>query len=121
MRLPRVRFTVRRMAVAVAVVGVAIGGTLNVRRWLAFRRMAVQHSQATESWLYAARHFEQTGECAVGCLVYFESDPDEIRKKARGFRALASFHQAMVVKYEYALVHPWLPVPPDPPEPPEPE
>ncbi len=32
-------------------------------------------------------------------------------------RRSAEYHEEMILKYESALRHPWLPVPPDPPKP----
>jgi hypothetical protein len=39
--------------------------------------------------------------------------PADLDRSRRG----AEHHEAMVLKYERALSHPWLPVAPDPPEP----
>ncbi len=54
MKLPRVRFTVRRMLFGVAVVAVAIGGTLNVYRLVRlrdeYRRQVENHAKEMEIW-----------------------------------------------------------------------
>ena len=45
MRVPRVRFTVRRMMVAVAVVAVVLGAVQTGWRWQDYRRRAAYHAQ----------------------------------------------------------------------------
>jgi hypothetical protein len=91
-RLPRVRFTVRRLMVAVAVVGITLGALAACRsRSARFREIRDRHRAAM--------------------IVGFEA-PGEAAPAAR-----LDWHRAIERKYEYAARHPWLPVAPDPPEP----
>ena len=91
MPFPRVRLTVRRMMVAVAIVGVGLG--------LLLQRRAVNLR------LEAARH------AGDGSLVSLE----EVYNPTTD--AGMDHHQAMAEKYRQAALHPWLPVASDPPDP----
>lgn len=61
MKLPRVRFTLRRMMVAVAVVGVAVGSGLTVARLKQlrdeYRRKSAYHAQEMEQWDLSGGNF----------------------------------------------------------------
>ena len=105
MRLPRVRFTVRRMMVAVAVVAVAAliqGGEFLRRR----------------SHDYAARADNYAVELTLGGAeepwppITAEEIISEQRKAER-----LRYYSAMEQKYRHAARRPWLPVEPDPPPP----
>jgi hypothetical protein len=93
MRLPRARFTVRRMMVVVAVAGVALQGARLAGLSLRYRRLA-------ESYAGWGRWPRKSSEEA----------------RARERRKVAWAH-ALARKYERAARAPWLPVEPDPPEP----
>jgi len=92
MRLPRVRFTIQRMMVLVAVVALASWGLAWVVR---IKRLSNEYERRVE------RH-------SLGIMSVFNA-------------ALASEHEIwdikMLDKYQKASRHPWLPVEPDPPEP----
>ncbi len=88
MRIPRVRFTVRRLMVAVAVVA-CIFWVIERRR----RFLIIVDSHRTPD----ARFLRHRGANY------------ELR--------LIRWHDEMQVKYEFAAAHPFLPVAPDPPEP----
>jgi hypothetical protein len=93
MKLPRVRFTVRRMMVAVAVVAVVIGAmTLLQRRRERFKAIAA----------------EQRAAIQVG---YFNNDEGNQDHTA------ARYHLDMALRYEGAAARPWLPLGLDPSEP----
>jgi hypothetical protein len=102
MKLPRVRFTVRRMMVAVALVALCLAAwsywDRRDERFLEFAVKAMTHTTL-------ARDYE-TGR-PFGSLL--ERAPVNPRK--------AAYHAALARKYERAASHPWLPVAPDPPEP----
>jgi hypothetical protein len=95
MRPPRPRFTVRRLMVAVAIVG----GVLGLLSWsrtrvVNFRRLADHHGRLS-------RELQQTREgytCTFGT-------------------PRSDYHRVMEAKYLRAAEHPWSPVAPDPPEP----
>jgi hypothetical protein len=113
---PRVRFTVRRMIVAVAVIALAFW---MVRLWAA-RQLYLQK---------AAKHagFRANVLRSPNSIAYWESRWTDQRegKPARYpwpagppfVPALAKYHDAMRMKYERAARYPWLPIEPDPPEP----
>jgi hypothetical protein len=87
MRPPRVRFTMRRMMVAVAVLAVLIA----VARYRALSKVY---------WKRLTEHSLLTLMC-----------------EADGDTSAAARHDALSHKYWYAWKYPWLPVAPDPPEP----
>jgi hypothetical protein len=86
------RLTVRRLMIAVAVMGSALG--ITIERSQRFR------------WI-AARH---RGEVPILPRLKPIGMPDERWR-------LFEWHQLMARKYEYAARHPWLPIAPDPPKP----
>jgi hypothetical protein len=89
MRLPRVRFTVRRLMVAVAVVGFALASlTLSAN----YSRRADYFASLQPEW------------------VSWQSG-------SHSFRAKWDYWVEMEHKYRRAARYPWLPVAPDPPEP----
>ncbi len=116
MKVPRVRFTVRRMMVVVAVVALAFG----IFRLWALRELYLEK---------AANH--------AGFRAYMLRSPESIAhwedrwtdqrigKPARYpwpggppfVPAMAKYHDAMRIKYERAARYPWLPIEPDPPDP----
>ena len=91
MKLHLTRFTVRRLMVAVAIVGVGLG-------WLLERRSASLRREA-------ARH------AGDGALVSLEEMYNPWTEAGK------DHHRAMTEKYRQAAHYPWLPVAPDPPEP----
>ncbi|WP_435016358.1 hypothetical protein TA3x_003923 [Tundrisphaera sp. TA3] len=95
MKLPHVRFTVRRMMVAVAMASVvfALAASL-LRRSSEFRRRATLHRLA-----YAKIHPN------TGAFPDLYLSDKELH------------HIDLATKYERAARYPWLPIEPDPPEP----
>jgi hypothetical protein len=94
MRLPRarLRFTVRRMMVAVAVVACIFWASLLImERRRRFLIIAGSHRMPDARFL---RHHDADSELR-----------------------LVRWHDEMQAKYEFAAAHPWLPVAPDPPDP----
>lgn len=106
MRLPRVRFTVQRMMVAVAAAGLALGIVRTYQRVTA-RRVMVR------------RHF-LLGHVYRGFLdesTYDSTPPSDLAPtEIAGFRSRIAYHDQMRQKWEGATRSPWLPVAPDPPE-----
>ena len=100
MRLPRM--TTRRWIVAVAVIGLMLGGTIEAyrlayrlrRRYDDFLDRAQWHSGFVFDW--NARWRKNESDATVRRINY---------------------HAEMARKYEHAARYPWLPVAPDPPEP----
>jgi hypothetical protein len=105
MRLPRVRFTVRRMMVAVAVAALLLIGVVLWRRSEEYRRRAESHDSLLWSELpVAVDEAASPGRLGGGLSVV-------------GLLRRAKYHHDMSQKYWRAAARPWLPVAPDPPEP----
>jgi hypothetical protein len=96
------RFTVRRLMIAVAIIGLALALAVMLKRSGEFRALA-----------------EKQAYYEAGSLAYADDargeggDPQRV---ARG-EQMAAYHRALKAKYERAARYPWLPVEPDPPEP----
>jgi hypothetical protein len=90
-QLPRPRFTVRRMLIAVAVAGLVF--SLG-REELRLHRMRTYHARAIKR---------------MHIMMSLIAEP--------GKEQIAEFHESMALKCQTATVNPWLPVPVDPPEP----
>ncbi|MGO9467679.1 MAG: hypothetical protein ACLQIB_24625 [Isosphaeraceae bacterium] len=90
MRLPRMQLTIRRMMIAVAVVGVAFSIPVALRRRSeAFTRISQSHFRAANALIFAA--------CRPGTVIFW--------------------HIQLGQKYQAAASRPWLPVESDPPKP----
>jgi hypothetical protein len=104
MRIPRVRFTVRRLMVAVAVVALLSRvGVEGERRRHRFQRLELDH-------LILSVHAEvalQGGPARE----FYQPISD------RDLKARVGYHRRMVAKYAWAARNSWLPVGPDPPPP----
>ena len=112
MRMPRPRFTVRWLMIAVAAVALMISGAAWATR---------RHRQAVAS--YEERliyHRTNAGfnrsSLEAKPLTWIPIPPPSPAELDR-YRRGAEYHEAMVLKYERALRYPWLPASPDPPEP----
>jgi hypothetical protein len=95
MKLPRLRFTVRRLMVVVAIVAIAIW-VFYIRRE-EFHRLSLYHNKMSY------QH---------GTLVGVGPGMSLHQPNATG-----QWHLKLARKYSYAASHPYLPVRPDPPEP----
>ena len=94
MRLPRMRFTVRRMMAVVALVALGFASPSLKRQWSDWGR---EYEAEAVRYRWFAWDRRQGG-----------SDLD---------RRKAAYYDRMAEKYERAARYPWLSVPPDPPEP----
>jgi hypothetical protein len=94
MKLPRPRFTVRRMMVAVAIAGAFLAGLALGERREHYNLMARNHAAAGE---------------------YFRSIAGT---SPTGFAARIALRDELKRKWENAARYPWFPVTPDPPDPP---
>jgi hypothetical protein len=108
MRVPRVRFTIRWLMIAVAVVGTVLGVVLERRS--RFLRLADYH----RSQIVGA-HRVQALMRNGGCVTFWMdakgrtvSSPQEAKDR---------WHTELSSKYVLAARCPWLPVESDPPEP----
>src|SRR4051794_9330540 len=96
MRLPRSRFTIRRLMVGVAIVGLAVAAIP------AYLRVVARGHRA-----FASEHRR-----LANLLREEGGGPSGGRNAARG-----GHHVAMAAKYERAALRPWRSVPPGPPPP----
>jgi hypothetical protein len=100
MPLPRARFTVRRLMVAVVIFAMAAGGW----RWYAATR---RREREYSDWAWRYGFLERGAR-------------DEARRSQRRYAYTdikLRYFEAMRLKYERAARCPWFPVEPDPPEP----
>jgi hypothetical protein len=106
MKLPRLRFTLRRMMVAVVIAGIAFGGLAGLlrmgQRTQRLRAVAREHRQREIVNSLTLQGLAMQGAASPGIERH---------------RMLAEYHRALNLKYEYAARHPWLTVEPDPPMP----
>jgi hypothetical protein len=106
MRLPRVRFTIRRLMVVVATVALALAIRIEITRIrlrsLDYQLRALDHS-------LAAMRYD--GRPALSCRGPIEL-PSSVCNPRR-----AAYHAAKSRKWAEAAEHAWLPVTPEPPEP----
>jgi hypothetical protein len=122
MRLPRVRFTVRQMMVAVAFVAVVTGATVIVRRHRIYRVRAAFHAQQEQ---VAAKRWRYWSQEAAGLSgpAGNRSPPRSDQERERAVvivnysRNRVAHHARLRVKYERVARYPWLPIDPDPPSP----
>ena len=94
--MPRVRFTVRGMMIAVAVVAVALG--MLVERRQRFGRIASNHRNQAGRWFASLERSGGSGDLSYEGAIF-------------------GWHMKKHLKYEHAARYPWLPVAPDAPEP----
>jgi hypothetical protein len=146
MRFHRLRFTVRRMMVVVAIVAIALGGGLWGSKMIRLSRgyaLDAQMNAGFENlWLQMAAQsvaqaeemdkspfdepFNKEAPLLVRVIVKaklgdFEASQRTLAAKFRGFAARearkAAHHASLRRKYERASRYPWLSVEPNPPDP----
>ena len=110
MRLPRVRFTVRRLMVAVAVLGLLFGAEVTRRRW-------------EYNWLMANFHANEERRMRLLLSGGWVTETDEAgtRQKIRMGRNIERepvqrrlmYHVVIGDRYQRAARRPWLAVAPD--------
>jgi hypothetical protein len=103
MRIPRVRFTIARMMVAVAVIALLLGAVAILRRRANLQGLADYHAETARQ--IRSLHVWTFRPDGPPVDISFE-DP-----------RLADYHEDMAGKYKRAACYPWLPVAPDPPKP----
>jgi hypothetical protein len=112
MRVPRVRFTVRRMMVAVAVSGLLLGAEVARRRWAYNRSMAHYHAREegrmrlllSGGWITVTDEAGARKKLRIGRNI--EREPVQRR---------LIYHALMAARHRRAARRPWLAVTPDPP------
>lgn len=115
MRIPRVRFTVRRMMIGVSLIAIMIYGEQTRRRWLEYRDKFEQYDSIARS---LERLMDGTAPALCSCMG--ESSAEEramsIRDRPEWMREGVAYVAAMRDKYAVAMRRPWLSVEPDPDE-----
>ena len=99
--MPRVRFTVRRLMIAVAIVALLGYGA----RTLKDRRARFEARATEEYWLF------------IDASAYNGSWPTGTPWPPPQSNSKSRHHEKLAAKYRHATRYPWLPVEPDPPEP----
>src|SRR5689334_5536829 len=103
--MPRARFSVRAMMIAVAVAALLLIGVVLWRRSEEYRRRAESHDSLLWSELpVAVDEAASPGRLGGGLTV-------------KGLLRRAKYHHDMSRKYRRAAARPWHAVEPDPPEP----
>jgi hypothetical protein len=121
-RIPRVRFTIKRMMLATAVLALVMGCCKMA--WLSSRyRKAAQFSASIESMFRQLRRVTDGDDKSRDDLALFLGlgpivEDKVVRTAAdRGFQKTVDYYAALRRKYERAAAWPWLAVEPDSPEP----
>ena len=110
MKLPRPRFTVRRLMIAVAIVASVFALIAYPNRIRAHRLdLATYHGNHLIGVTINTSY-----EDGRPIETYFREDGSPMPDSE--FR-IRQWHERLFVKYCEAALHPWLPVEPDPPEP----
>jgi hypothetical protein len=113
MKLPRVRFTVRRIMAVVGLVGLMLSiGIECERRADRFRATAQYHRSRIDAVLRVASSYFDGHE--LGRMHFYHPGGKEFTDLELG---RLYWHKALETKYLAAARHPWLPVAPDPPSP----
>src|ERR1700722_2697930 len=114
MRLPRFRFTVRRLMVAMAVLGLLFGAEVTRRRWKHNLLMSNYHANEERrmrllrigGWITETDEAGKRQKLRIGRNI--ESEPVQRR---------LMYHVVMGDRYQRAARRPWLAIAPDSPEP----
>jgi hypothetical protein len=122
MRIPRMRYTMKRMMLAVAVLALIMGGLRIV--WLrdGYRKAAAYYASLEKLHRESRRFVEDGGRAEEElALAFGEKVSGEDKKQqsteVRGWQRLSDYCAALRRKYERAAARPWIPVDPDPPPP----
>ena len=109
MKLPRVRFTVRRMMVAVAIVALSLGAI----RWV----VEMRHRSA--AYQRRALEYAVSIRCSTGILVRMPDGRwvDRYRYQDENDRRDDAWARQLAAKYRRLSYTPWLAAGPDPPRP----
>lgn len=112
MGLPRVRFTVRGLTVAVMLAGLLLGGGAWHRRRIGFLRWATMYarSEANDRRMAADERREAEARRAAGEL----GRARDLVQQAAGDEARAEHWAKLRRKYERLARYPWLTAEPDP-------
>jgi hypothetical protein len=116
MRWLRVRVTLRRILVVLAIVEATAGVVLLRSRAEAFHERALYHASEEGLFRNHARLWDQA--VTEGCTeIPPDGTPAEYAWGAARCRRRADYEAALSAKYQHAAARPWLPVAADPPVP----
>jgi Tfp pilus assembly protein PilX len=117
MRLPRVRFTMRRMMVVVAVIAMVMGTVAGLqRRRESFERRAQMFARRASAAIMDEQAYRTSRRSnRPGSPFYYDN------RTTGAYSQLVEHYDALRVKYERAAARPWRFVATDPPEPPWPK
>ncbi len=115
MRVPRVRFTVRQMMVAVAVLSLMLCGE-GYRRTREIERRRELYRQRASIFHIRAREFRDAYEKRSSNVFAMNHGPEFAATPALRLK-WAQYYESLACKYEDAASSPWDAVPPDPPPP----
>jgi hypothetical protein len=114
MRLPRVRFTVRWLMVAVAIVALAFP----LFRMARFYRMHLHAALSHREWeKFHALELKNVALTEYAPSVSPQRRREMTEQSISRARNRQRYHAELKRKYERAATHPWDPVEPDPPMP----
>ena len=128
MRMPGLRFTVRRLMLALAVVAALLGALFTMRRQAHIERLLAEHEAKLAALdiltIQRQAHFKRLANLHAERVRGLRSSHGTI-KSPNGIylhvplvpEAVLEYHMNLAKKYEKAALDPWLPVEPDPPEP----
>ena len=113
--MPRFRFTVRRMMIAVAIVAVLL------ESWIVWRRYTLHRDKAAliaKTIPILQRRMAQLSptQTARGTLLDFEDGKPSVPMNLANSRTMLARMEQLLRHYEYAARHPWLPTVSEPPE-----
>jgi len=129
MRIPRLRFTIRLLMIAVAIVGVFLTAARLVYLWRHYQALAAMHASKEVNYVRQAQGAERRQDWCARQATIANLQSASVRGStwerlatssgaiAHDLRRLAAHESRLKRTYERAARHPWLPVEPDPPEP----
>jgi len=115
MKFFHVRFSVRQMMVAVAVVSLILCGE-SYRRKRATERVRESYLGRASIFRIHAREFRDAYEKRSSNVFAMNHGPEFATTPALRLK-WAQYYESLAGKYEHAAACPWEPVPPDPPPP----
>src|SRR6185312_13919024 len=122
MRIPRVRFTIRLLMIAVAVVSAFLTIARLVYLWRHYEALAAMHASKEVTYVRQAQGYERKHDwCAQKATLEPPSARGSTWERlatssgamAHDLRRLAAYESRLKRKYEHAARHPWLLVTPD--------
>jgi hypothetical protein len=108
MRFPQ--RTTRQLIIAVAAVGVALGGAI----WAEEYRRVYVRQKVADRWAQTERYWSIRAKADAENPVFIRENPTLAKERAEGYRRFAKYTAALQQIYLRAAARPWEPVPPLP-------